>query len=413
MKDRIPTYPGRIKLVPVAGQANVYDMVRADEPVEAGTPLNKAALLTDQTAAKLGLDLETATPNEAFEMLANKMIDKLVFVKIKQSTTWTAPKAVNQLFKVFAVGGGGGGAYARYSNEAGGAGGSGYVNVETLNIPNGTQIDIICGAGGETAESNTSAKGLNGGDTHFGELLVAQGGQGGAGWTSDEAGKGGDGNAGGGASMGNGGNGGTYGGGGAGGYNGNGGNGGTYGGGGSSADYDGKGGKGGEYGGDAGDGSGDPLSSSQGTPGKDGKKFADAYVNILFQPKYLRESKAFGLHPSETSKGTAGGGYGGNAAMSGRGGGGGGYCGNGGETYGGGGGYCGDGGNGDGDTGGAGGGGGFFCNGGSAAGRYSGGGGGFFHDGGASLTTLNDETYNGTNGQGGNGGVLIMYFKED
>lgn len=67
MKDRIPTYPGRVKLVPVAGQANVYDMVRADEPVEAGTPLNKATLLTDQTATKLGLDLETATPDKAFE----------------------------------------------------------------------------------------------------------------------------------------------------------------------------------------------------------------------------------------------------------------------------------------------------------------------------------------------------------
>lgn len=69
MKDRIPTYPGRVKLVPVAGQANVYDMVRADEPVEAGTPLNKAALLTDQTATKLGLDLETATPDKALSQV--------------------------------------------------------------------------------------------------------------------------------------------------------------------------------------------------------------------------------------------------------------------------------------------------------------------------------------------------------
>ena len=66
MKDRIPTYPGRVKLTPVAGQANVYDMVRADEPIEAGTPLNKATLLADQTATALGLDLETATPDKAF-----------------------------------------------------------------------------------------------------------------------------------------------------------------------------------------------------------------------------------------------------------------------------------------------------------------------------------------------------------
>lgn len=56
MKDRIPTYPGRVKLVPVAGQADTYDMVRADEPIEEGTPLNKASLLQDSTATAIGLD---------------------------------------------------------------------------------------------------------------------------------------------------------------------------------------------------------------------------------------------------------------------------------------------------------------------------------------------------------------------
>lgn len=40
--DRIPTYPGRVKMTPVAGLANTYDMVRADEPIEAGTPINRA-----------------------------------------------------------------------------------------------------------------------------------------------------------------------------------------------------------------------------------------------------------------------------------------------------------------------------------------------------------------------------------
>lgn len=39
--DRIPAYPGRVKMTPVVGQENTYDMVRADNPVEAGTPLNK------------------------------------------------------------------------------------------------------------------------------------------------------------------------------------------------------------------------------------------------------------------------------------------------------------------------------------------------------------------------------------
>lgn len=41
-KDRVPTHPGRIKLTPVQGQENTFDMVRADEPIEIGTPLDKA-----------------------------------------------------------------------------------------------------------------------------------------------------------------------------------------------------------------------------------------------------------------------------------------------------------------------------------------------------------------------------------
>lgn len=55
MQDRIPLYPGRVKMTPVAGQANTFDMVRADDPTQAGTPLNKATLLKDATAALFGL----------------------------------------------------------------------------------------------------------------------------------------------------------------------------------------------------------------------------------------------------------------------------------------------------------------------------------------------------------------------
>lgn len=55
MQDRVPLYPGRVKMTPVAGQANTYDMVRADDPTQAGTPINKATLLKDATAALYGL----------------------------------------------------------------------------------------------------------------------------------------------------------------------------------------------------------------------------------------------------------------------------------------------------------------------------------------------------------------------
>lgn len=43
-KDRIPRYPGRVKLTPVAGDVNTYTMERADEPTEQGSPLDKATL---------------------------------------------------------------------------------------------------------------------------------------------------------------------------------------------------------------------------------------------------------------------------------------------------------------------------------------------------------------------------------
>ena len=49
MQDRISAYPGRVKLTPVAGQAGTYDLTRADQPTQEGTPLNKASLLSDET----------------------------------------------------------------------------------------------------------------------------------------------------------------------------------------------------------------------------------------------------------------------------------------------------------------------------------------------------------------------------
>lgn len=55
MQDRVPLYPGRVTMTPVAGQANTFDMVRADDPTQEGTPLNKATFLKDATAALYGL----------------------------------------------------------------------------------------------------------------------------------------------------------------------------------------------------------------------------------------------------------------------------------------------------------------------------------------------------------------------
>lgn len=41
--DRVPTNPGRVIMKPVEGQENTFDMVRADNPLVVGTPLDKAA----------------------------------------------------------------------------------------------------------------------------------------------------------------------------------------------------------------------------------------------------------------------------------------------------------------------------------------------------------------------------------
>lgn len=64
MQDRVSLYPGRVKLEPVAGQSNLYDLTRADQPTQEGTPLNKASLLKDYTCGLLGLS-SAAVPDDA------------------------------------------------------------------------------------------------------------------------------------------------------------------------------------------------------------------------------------------------------------------------------------------------------------------------------------------------------------
>lgn len=71
MKDRIARYPGRVKLTPILGQANTYDMERADEPEEVGTPINKKSLLTDETVTEIGLEpSKNPTPDDVLRHVA-------------------------------------------------------------------------------------------------------------------------------------------------------------------------------------------------------------------------------------------------------------------------------------------------------------------------------------------------------
>lgn len=396
MKDRVSKYPGRVLITPEDGSPAFYaTMTRADEPTQAGDPLNKSTLLSDNVAALMELGAE-ATPNDMFAALSTtRRIDRLVIERIEKSCAWTVPKAVGQKFKVYAAGGGGGGGGAykgEQFNSPGGGGGGGYVQTAELILSEGTVVDVVCGAGGSPGmSSDTQSKctdGGNGGTTAFGLYLSASGGKGGyspADYTY--VGRGGDGGSGGGGIVG--GNGGTYGGGGGG--TSQGGNGGTYGGGGGGLTV----GQGGTYGGDG---------------GQDGTNAAVPFLDALLSLNAIHGSRARGYSVEH-----GGGGYGSHGGKGFYlpestlheigGGGGGGYLGVGGNS----GGYS------TGDAFPGGGGGGYGGRGGNATAPHGGGGGGGLFADGA------DGTSNGGGGggglqpgdgmTGGDGGVIVVYYQ--
>ena len=66
MKDRNVQFPHRYQMVPVAGQESVYDFVPVPGTItEPGTPINKATLFSDATAALYGLAGDDAVPDKA------------------------------------------------------------------------------------------------------------------------------------------------------------------------------------------------------------------------------------------------------------------------------------------------------------------------------------------------------------
>jgi hypothetical protein len=99
MKDRIPTYAGRVTLTPVSGAENTYDMVRADVPIQEGTPLNKATLLTDSTAALMGLT-EDATPEDMQRAMAQKL-NSLITYGTSDLTAGSSTLATGHLYVVY------------------------------------------------------------------------------------------------------------------------------------------------------------------------------------------------------------------------------------------------------------------------------------------------------------------------
>lgn len=88
MQDRIPTYPGRVKLTPVAGEENIYDMERADEPVQNGTPLNKNTLLTDETEEAIWGDAQDRTVDDALSAVNYQIGDTLTTARTDLGDNW-------------------------------------------------------------------------------------------------------------------------------------------------------------------------------------------------------------------------------------------------------------------------------------------------------------------------------------
>lgn len=267
MKDRVSTKilgngATRYGVYDETGKLLRYEYIKLeDEPDEEGTILNKANLLTDETARLLGMEQENPTVNEAFEALIPAQYNGKSAQRVSiftESVNFVAPDNVIGKIHVMLFGGGGGGGAVSNQNYHGSGGGGGGHMVETdVAVNPGQSYPIVIGAGGVPGSSteNATAGGKGGSTTAFG--FAAEGGDGGGGGSSSGPGRGGDGGTGGGGgyinvSNGNGktggaGGNGSYGGGGAGGtmggggssyysYGGNGGNGGTYGGGGAGGD---------------------------------------------------------------------------------------------------------------------------------------------------------------------------------
>lgn len=73
MKDRSPKFPGRVKLLPVSGQENIYDMTRADDPDDTGTPFNTRTMLQDSTARFLRLPVSNPFVDDALRHMPDRI----------------------------------------------------------------------------------------------------------------------------------------------------------------------------------------------------------------------------------------------------------------------------------------------------------------------------------------------------
>ena len=141
MQDRVSLYPGRVKLVPVAGQENTYDMVRADSPTQEGMPLNKANLLSDDAEIALFGVANDRTVSEAFAGIGSKL--KLIMSDMASITVTVTDQAGNAVKNALVEGIYSDSGSAVYTNASGVA--SGYIaeGSQTISVKNYADLEDI------------------------------------------------------------------------------------------------------------------------------------------------------------------------------------------------------------------------------------------------------------------------------
>lgn len=173
MQDRVPVNPGRVLIKPENGSASYYaTMTRADNPTQEGTPLNKASLLKDSTAAKFGLG-SNAVPDDVLSMIPeimNHSWRKIQAYETAGTYTFNVPdlfggKSYNLGYMV--IGGGGGGSAGSVNGKyyVGASGGcSGFSTYGIINVSPGQSKAVVVGSGGTGAVASAAAGAVTGGN---------------------------------------------------------------------------------------------------------------------------------------------------------------------------------------------------------------------------------------------------------